>query len=431
MKLYTKVFIGLISGIIFGLIVSSFADTWPAFYDMSKILLEPVGTAFIRLVKMLIVPLVFASLTMGIASLGGDMAKIGRLGIKSVAFFVITTIIATGIGISLANYFKPGSGIDKATMAKIEAADSSGKAGKVVSSLEKNELTKKAPGLKTILLNVIPSNPVKSLAKGDMLQIIFFAMFFGLAITSLSEKKRKPLLAIVDSFNSAMINAVGMVMKLAPYGVFALISMVVLKFGNDVLWLLARYTAVVFAGQFLLFMVVDCGAVFLFTGTGPLKFLKAIKDVLLVSLSTSSSLATLPVSMEACEKNLGVSNQVTSFVAPLGATINMNGTALYQGVTAVFIAQVYQVDLSLAQQATIVVTATLASVGTAGVPGVGIITLAMVLRTINIPMEGIALVLGIDRILDTVRTVVNVTGDCACAYIVAKSENEIKMVQGA
>lgn len=427
MKLYTKIFSGLILGIVFGLIVATFADSHPAFLNVVKNVLEPIGTSFIRLIKMVIVPLVFASLTMGIASLGGDMAKIGRLGIKSVAFFLVTTIIATGIGIGVANYFKPGSGISQLTMEKIKGAGSS---DKVLADLEKNELTKKAPGLKSILINVIPSNPVESLAKGDMLQIIFFAMFFGLAITSLPDKKRKPLLTIVESVNSAMINAVQMIMKLAPYGVFALIAMVVLKFGNNVLWLLARYTAVVFAGQFILFMVVDCGAVFIFTRMGPLRFLKAIKDVMLVSLSTSSSLAALPVTMEACEKNLGVSNQVTSFVTPLGATINMNGTALYQGVTAVFIAQVYGIELTLAQQLTVVATATLASVGTAGVPGIGMITLAMVLRTINIPVEGIALVIGIDRILDTVRTVVNVTGDCACAYIVAHSEGEIKMVQG-
>ena len=426
MKLYTKIFLGLILGIIFGLVVASFAESHPAFLAIVKEVLDPVGNSFIRLIKMVIVPLVFASLTMGVASLGGDMAKIGRLGIKSVAFFVITTILATGVGIGVANYFEPGKGINKATMEKIKGAG----ADKVLADLEKNDLTKKAPGLKSILMNIIPSNPVKSLAKGDMLQIIFFAMFFGLAITALPEKKRKPLLTFVDSVNSAMINAVQMVMKLAPYGVFALIAMVVLKFGNNVLYLLARYTVVVFIGQFILFMVIDCGAVYLFTRMSPFKFLKAIKDVLLVSLSTSSSLATLPVSMEACEKNLGVSNQVTSFVTPLGATINMNGTALYQGVTAVFIAQVYGVDLTMAQQLTVVATATLASVGTAGVPGIGMITLAMVLRTINIPMEGIALVIGIDRILDTVRTVVNVTGDCACAYIVAHSEGEIKTVQG-
>ncbi len=422
MKLYTKILIGVALGVLFGLFVGHFETTRPNMVAMVKATLEPVGQSFIRLISMIIVPLVFASLTLGIASLGGDLSKIGRLGIKTIAFFLITTMFAIAVGIGLAVLLEPGKGIDEQTKSKLQNANV-----QVVEKLEKEELTKTKPSLKKILLNIIPQNPIRSMVYGDMLQIIFFAMFLGIAVTMIPKKRQDLILDIFSAINAAMIMCVTIVMKFAPYGVFALISVVVLQFGYRVILLLLKYTLVVMAGQGILLLVIDVGAVYLFTRVDPLRFLRGIKDAMIMGFSTSSSSATLPVTMECCEKNLGISNEVTSFVTPLGATINMNGTALYQGVAAVFIAQVYGIDMDVTKAITVVVTATLASVGTAGVPGVGMITLAMVLRTIDVPLQGIALIIGVDRILDMVRSMVNMTGDCACALIVAHSEGELRL----
>ena len=422
MKIYTKILIGVALGVLFGLVISQFEKSNPNFVELVRATLDPVGQSFIRLISMIIVPLVFASLTLGIASLGGDLSKIGRLGIKTIAFFLITTMFAIGIGIGLAIITEPGKGIDSKTREKLQSANV-----QVVDKLEQNEYTKTKPSLKKILLNIIPQNPIRAMVYGDMLQVIFFAMFFGIAVTMIPKKRQDTILDFFESVNDAMITCVTIIMKFAPYGVFALISVVVMQFGYRVNLLLLKYTVVVLAGQGLLLLIVDVGAVYLFTSVEPMRFLRGIKDAMIMGFSTSSSSATLPVTMECCEKNLGISNEVTSFVTPLGATINMNGTALYQGVAAVFIAQVYGIDMTITKALTVVITATLASVGTAGVPGVGMITLAMVLRTIDVPLQGIALIIGVDRILDMVRSMVNMTGDCACALIVAHSEGELRL----
>ena len=422
MQLYTKILIAVALGVLFAMFMSQFEASHPLFVDWVEALLEPVGQTFVRLISMIIVPLVFASLTLGISSLGSDFAKLGRLGSKTLAFFFLTTMIGIALGIALALFLEPGVGIDEMTRARLESGND-----ETVNELLKNEHTKDAPSLKKILMNIIPKNPIEALATQNMLQIIFFAVFFGIAIRLIPLKQQEPLLGVIEGVNSAMIASVNIIMSFAPYGVFALITAVVLQFGYSVLFLLAKYTFVVILGQLILLLFVDFLAVYLFTGVSPLRFFRGIKDVMAMGFSTSSSGATLPVTMECCEKNLGISNEVTSFVAPLGATINMNGTALYQGVAAVFIAQVYGFNLDPSTALTIVITATLASIGTAGVPGVGTITLALVMRTVGLPLQGIALILGVERILDMVRSVVNISGDCACALIVAHSEGELRL----
>ena len=323
MKIYTKILIGVALGVLFGLLVSQFEKSNPGFVELVKATLDPVGQSFIRLISMIIVPLVFASLTLGIASLGGDLSKLGRLGIKTIVFFLITTMFAIAIGIGLAVVLEPGKGINDETKNKLQSTNV-----QVVEKLERNENTKEKPSLKKILLNIIPKNPIRSMVKGNMLQVIFFAMFFGIAVTMIPKKRQELVLDLFASINDAMITCVTIIMKFAPYGVFALISVVVLQFGFGVIMLLLKYTVVVLIGQGLLLFVVDVGAVYLFTRVEPLRFLRGIKDVMIMGFSTSSSSATLPVTMECCEKNLGISNEVTSFVTPLGATININGTAL-------------------------------------------------------------------------------------------------------
>ncbi|MCK4548902.1 MAG: dicarboxylate/amino acid:cation symporter, partial [Candidatus Krumholzibacteria bacterium] len=276
------------------------------------------------------------------------------------------------------------------------------------------------------LIDIVPLNPVGSLAEGNLLQIIFFPLIFGIAVTLLPEERSKPLKTFFEAVNEAMIRLVHIVMKIAPLGVLALITSVVGQFGTDILLSLLSYSLVVTAGLFIHMIFVYSTAVRLFSGMKTRDFFRGIRPAQLIAFSTSSSSATLPVTMECAEDNLGVSEEVTSFVLPLGATINMDGTALYQGVAAVFIAQVYGIDLSFGDQITIVLMATLASIGAAGVPGVGIITLAMVLEQIGVPLEGIALILGVDRILDMLRSAVNVTGDASAAVIVASTEGELE-----
>ncbi|MCK4237282.1 MAG: dicarboxylate/amino acid:cation symporter, partial [Candidatus Krumholzibacteria bacterium] len=274
-----------------------------------------------------------------------------------------------------------------------------------------------------------PSNPVESLAEANMLQIIFFALLLGIAVTLIPNNKGKIVVDFFDAVSEAMIQMVHIVMKFAPIGVLALIAAVVGMFGAGILLSLLKYSLVVIIGLAVHMLVVYSSAVRVFARIGPLEFFRGIRQAQLIAFSTSSSNATLPVTIECAEENLGVSEEVSSFVLPLGATINMDGTALYQGVAAIFIAQVYGLSLSFGDQLTIVLMATLASIGAAGVPGIGIITLAMVLETLGLPLEGIALILGVDRLLDMCRTAVNITGDVSAAVVVAATEGDIKTTE--
>jgi Na+/H+-dicarboxylate symporter len=401
----TQIFVGLVLGAVAGLI-----------YSQDAAVLRPVGTAFIRLIKMVVIPLIFASLLIGVASLG-DLRKLGRIGGKTFAFYIAYYVSAVALGLFLANVLKPGANLPESVQAELKASYGETAESQAMRAEER-------PGLGEVLIDIIPDNPADSFVKANMLQIIFIAMFMGVVISLLDKKKMKPVIVFFEAINDIMIKIVEIVIKIAPYAVFALIAAVVGTFGVDILMSLLRYCAVTIGGLFLLAFTYPA-IVTIFTKYPYFKFWKGIYEAQLIAFSTCSSSATLPVTMECAEDKIGVSKEISSFVLPLGATINMNGTALYQGVTAIFIAQVYGMDLGLGDQLAIVLTATLASIGAAGAPAMGVLMLVIVLRQVGIPLEGIALILGVERILDMSRTVINITGDIAAATVIAHSEKEL------
>lgn len=401
----TQIFAGLILGAVAGLV-----------FGPDAAVIRPVGTAFIRLIKMVVIPLIFASLLVGVASLG-DLRKLGRVGSKTFAFYIAYYVSAVALGLFLANSLKPGSNLPENVQAELKASYGETADMQAIRAEER-------PGIGEVLINIIPENPADSFAKFNMLQVIFIAMFMGVVISLLSKAKMKPIISFFEAINDIMIKIVEIVIKIAPYAVFALIAAVIGTFGVDVLMSLVRYSAVVIGGLLILAFTYPA-VVWFFTKYPYFKFWKGIAQAQLIAFSTCSSSATLPVTMECAEDNIGVSKQISSFVLPLGATINMNGTALYQGVTAIFIAQVYGMNLGLGDQLAIILTATLASIGAAGAPAMGVIMLVVVLKQVGIPLEGIALILGVERILDMSRTVINITGDVAAATVIAHSEKEL------
>lgn len=377
---------------------------------------KPIGDAFMRLIKMVIVPLVFASLLVGVASLG-DIRKLGRMGVRTLGLYMGTTAAAVSIGLAVAHLINPGSFIDERSRVALQAQFEGAASGTADAAAE-------APSTVENLLNIIPGNPIESLVSGDMLQVIFFAVLFGVALTFLDNKNGQPVVTLMDRIQNAMVVIIHIVMKIAPYGVAALVAEVVGTSGFSVLKGLFVYGLAVLIGL-ALHGVLVYGVIVKYLAKLPIMgFLRAARPAQLIAFSTSSSSAALPVSMECAEENLGVSNPVASFVIPLGSTVNMDGTALYQGVAAIFIAQVFQMDLSFGDQVGIVATATMASIGAAGVPGAGMVTLAMVLTASGIPTVGVALILGMDRLLDMFRTGLNVTGDLAVTAAMARSEGD-------
>lgn len=381
---------------------------------------EWIGRVFLALIKMVVVPLVFLSLVVGVASLG-DLRALGRLGSRTLGFFFGTTVIALGIGVGLANLLQPGALLtetDKERLLRSFADE----------AVDKLSAAADAPSFVDQIVRIIPTNPIEALASGDMLQIILFASLLGVALTFLKGDRAGLVVDVFDRLNDAMVMLVHMAMMLAPYGVAALLFKVAGTTGPTVLLALLGYSGVV-----LLALAIHVALTYgLVIGFGvrlnPIAFVGAIREALLVAFSTSSSSATLPVTKECVEQNLNVSSRISSFVLPIGATVNMDGTALYQGVAAIFIAQIYTDGLDLWQQLTIVVSATLASVGAAGVPGAGMITLVMVLTAVGVPAEGLALVLGVDRLLDMFRTMVNVTGDATATALIARLEGDDLMI---
>lgn len=412
LQLYTKILLGFILGILAGLLANQIGQA--AFFSAY---IKPFGTAFIRLISMVVIPLVFASLVVGTGNLS-DIRRLGRMGVKTFFYYLFTTAVAIIIGLLLANVIQPGRGLPAETKEQLLANYQAEASTKIEQALQK-------PSVVDVLLDIIPTNPMRAFVEAEMLQVIFFALAFGIVLTLLPREKSQPVLAFFDGINEAMLKLVMIIMEIAPYGVFALIAAMIAEFGLSIIVTLAKYSIVVVLGLLLHASITYPALLKTFTKFSLQKFFRGIRPAQLIAFSSSSSSATLPVTMECVEENLGVSKTVAGFVLPLGATINMDGTALYQGVAAVFIAQVFGMQLSLAQQALIVLTATLASVGAAGVPGVGMITLALVLKTVGVPLEGIALILGVDRLLDMCRTVVNVTGDASCATVVAATEGEI------
>ncbi len=376
--------------------------------EIATTFIKPFGTLFLNLIKLIIVPLVFSSLIVGVGNLE-DVRQLGRVGVKTVLFYLITTAFAVSLGLLMANAFKVGGGY-------------------VLGSGNLEVEVKEAPNVVETLLGIIPSNPLKAMVEGNMLQIISFAIILGCGILLLGEKG-KLLFNIADSLAETMYLITGGIMKLAPIGVFALIVPVIAEHGIDILASLLRLILIAYAASFIHAGIVYSLVVKGIGKMNPVTFFKGIMPASILAFTTSSSSGTLPVTMKCCEDNLGVSKPIASFVLPLGATINMDGTAIYQGVSALFIAQVFGIDLNLGAQLGIVLTATLASIGTAGVPGAGMIMLTLVLQSSGLPVEGIALVAGVDRILDMIRTSVNVTGDAACAVAIARTEGALSEVK--
>ncbi|MBR9974580.1 MAG: dicarboxylate/amino acid:cation symporter [Bacteroidetes bacterium] len=375
--------------------------------------IKPLGDIFIRLLMMIAIPLVFASLLVGVSSLH-DVSKMARIGGKTIAYYLVTTAVAISIGLALGNIVRPGERMDAGARDRLLAAYQEDAAEKIEQNISVDFID--------YLVNLVPKNVVQALANAEMLQIIFFALLLGITLLFIDREKAGRVIGFFDAISDAMIKMVDFVMLIAPYAVFALIAATIAEFGFGILQTLLWYIVAVVGGLAIQTFVVYPLLLKTVARDVPLRdFLRELRPAQLVAFTTSSSAATLPVTMECCE-NVGAPKSVTSFVLPLGATINMDGTALYQGVAAVFIAQVYGMDLSLTQQLTIVLTATLASIGTAPVPGVGIIMLIIVLRSVGVPETGIALILGVDRILDMCRTITNVTSDATATMIVASTE---------
>ena len=401
--LTSKILIGMGTGIALGLLLrNAFPESDIVKDYITEGFLHVIGTIFISSLKMLVVPLVFISLVCGTCSLS-EPSKLGRLGGKTLAFYLFTTAIALVVAIVSAVLIHPGN----ASLAT-----------------EKMEyIAKEAPSLSSVIINIVPTNPMQALSEGNMLQLIIFAGIFGFAIAHIGERGKR-VAALFEDLNEVIMRVVTLIMQLAPYGVFALMAKLALTLGLETFGSVVKYFFVVLGVLLVHAFIVYPTLLKLFSGLNPLIFIRKMRDVQLFAFSTASSNATLPITIEASEHRLGVDNKIAAFTLPLGATINMDGTAIMQGVATVFIAQVFGIELSLTDYAAVVVTATLASIGTAGVPGVGLIMLAMVLNQVGLPVEGIALIIGVDRLLDMVRTAVNVTGDCVATVVIAKSEGE-------
>ena len=415
LSLTARIFIGMIAGIITGTLVRALFDdsgdfsfsvlgmevsTYAVLVDG---IFHVIGQIFIASLQMLVVPLVFVSLVCGTCSLS-EPSKLGRLGGKSVLLYISTTALAISLAIFFALLVSPGEGVNLTSNSTYSA--------------------NQAPSLAQVIINMFPSNPVDAMAKGNMLQIIVFSLLFGIAM-AMSGDVGKRMGAFFEDLNSIIMKLVTILMNLAPWGVFALLARLFATIEFATIASLGKYFLLVLFVLFVHAFVSYPVLLKVLTGLNPLVLIRKMRDAAIFAFSTASSSATLPVTLETATNKLGVKNSIASFTVPLGSTINMDGTAIMQGVATVFIAQVYGVDLSLGDYVMVVLTATLASIGTAGVPGVGLIMLAMVLQQVNLPVEGIALIIGVDRLLDMTRTAVNVTGDCTVACIVGKSEGEL------
>lgn len=406
MGLTSKIFIGLIGGLILGVILNLWV---PNSYFRDDILVDGifyvVGNGFIRLMKMLVVPLVFCSLVCGSSAIG-DTKSLGKVGGKTIAFYLLTTALAVSVAIMVATIVKPGIGLD-------------------MSSIETGETTvAESISVADTILNIIPENPVGALADGTMLQIILFALLIGVLLAKMGE--RAELIAnFFNQGNELMMEMTNLIMSLAPIGVFCMIAKTFANLGFDAFVPLLKYMGSVLLGLMIQCLVVYMVLLVIFTRLNPVKFIKKFFPVMAFAFSTSTSNATIPMNIETLEEKIGVSRKISSFTIPLGATINMDGTSIMQGVAVVFAAQAYGMQLGPAGYLTVIATATLASIGTAGIPSVGLVTLSMVFTAVGLPVEAIMLIMGVDRILDMVRTAVNITGDAVCTTIVAHQNGDL------
>lgn len=405
--LSTQIFIALLIGALFGVVIHYWV---PSSYIKDTVIVEGVlyvvGQGFIRLMQMLVVPLVFCSLICGSMAIG-DTKTLGKVGVKTIGFYLVTTALAVCVALGSALLINPGRGLDMDAVQK----------GTVSSATE-------ATSLVDTLLNIIPKNPIQSMANGDMLPIIVFALFVGIMLAKLGTRG-SVVANFFSQFNDVMMKMTMAIMKVAPIGVFCLIARTFATVGFSAFAPMLKYMGNVTLALAIQCLIVYQILLFVFTRLNPLKFIKKFLPVMGFAFSTATSNATIPMSIDTLSKKMGVSKQISSFTIPLGATINMDGTSIMQGVAVVFIAQAYGIPLTMGNLATVVVTATLASIGTAGVPSVGLVTLAMVLNSVGLPTEGIALIMGIDRILDMIRTAVNITGDAVCTTIVCHQEGSL------
>ncbi|CAK4074510.1 dicarboxylate/amino acid:cation symporter [Vibrio sp. 16] len=404
MSLTARVILGMVAGILTGFAIRTlFADN--GFVDTYIVngLFEVGGQIFVASLKMLVVPLVFVSLVCGTSSLK-DLSTLGRMGGKTLAFYVTTTAVAITLALTMGNLFQPGAGADLTAASSFKSAE--------------------APSLGQVIIDMFPTNPISAMAEGKTLQVIVFAVLFGIAISA-AGKPGERIAAFFSDLNEVIMKLVAILMNLAPFGVFFLMAKLFTGLGLSAIVNLAEYFLVL-AGTLVLHGLVTYSVMLKsFTGLSPITFLKKMEDAIMFAFSTASSNATIPVTMETAKNRMGVDNRVSSFTVPLGATVNMDGTAIMQGVATAFIAQAFNIDLTMGDYLMVILTATLASIGTAGVPGVGLVMLAMVLNQVGLPLEGIALIMGVDRLLDMIRTAVNITGDSAVTVIVAKSEGAL------
>jgi len=418
-----KILLGLLAGAVAGVACHAlFAPSPAREWTVTKVA-QPVGQMWLRALIMIVLPLVFASLTLGVAGLG-DVRKLGRIGVKTVAYFLITSALAACIGLALVNTLRPGDGLSPQTRTELlerfrgQAQQMAQQSGQTTFGIE-------------MLVNIVPRNPVAAAAQFDMLAVIFFSLLFGAALSVLPADRARPMFGFLEAVGDAVVVIIGWVMKLAPIGVFALIFSVTALFGYDILVKLLGYVLTVLAGLAIHFFLVYSLLVWSLGKMNPLEFFRKIKTIVVTAFSTSSSNATLPTTLQVTERELGVPKEICGFVLPLGATMNMHGTALFEGVTVLFIAQVLGVALSFEQQVIVVLMSVLMAVGSAGVPSGSIPLLMIVLGVIGLPPEAIALVLGVDRILDMCRTTLNVTGDVTAALYIARSEGfELKPEAG-
>jgi DAACS family dicarboxylate/amino acid:cation (Na+ or H+) symporter len=413
MKLHSKILLGLVAGAATGVTVNLLTGGGPATQRIVALVTEPIGKMWLSALIMIVIPLIISTLSLGVAGLG-SLKRLGRIGIITIVSFLCLTAASAVLGLALMNFFQPGRSLDPAVKARLMETYKGQTAGAM-------GLSGGAFGI-DLLVKIVPRNPVQAAASGDMLAIIFFALMIGVAITAIAPDRAEPMVKFLDSLGHITVAIIHLVMKVAPVGVFCLIFSVTARFGFHLLINLLQYVLTVVGGlvifQFLGYPLV----LMLVSKYPPLEFFRKIRIVMITAFSTSSSNATLPTTLQTSEENLGIPKEIGGFVLPLGATMNMNGTSLYEGATVLFLAQVFGVHLSLGTQVIVVLLAVLTAIGTAGIPGGSIPLMMMVLGIAGVPMEGIAIILGVDRILDMCRTTLNVTGDIVTATVVSRFE---------
>jgi len=424
LDLQWQILIGIITGIVFGIFLYQISGpgvtSGPIF--LMKVFFKYAGDIFIRLLRMMIVPLVFASIYMAVVNLG-DIRELGKIGGKTVGYYMATTALAVLLGLLLVNIIHPGKGIDKEALAALNISTS---IPHEVSSQDVGERSASVIIIDT-LVNMIPKNPAGAMAKGDILQIIFFTIFFGI-MAAVVGKESETLSEVINGLDMIMQKSVMVVMVIAPYSIFCLVTAIFMDLGMDALFALGKYAFTVILGLFLHAAVTLSLLVMLIGRYSPIKLFKAVSPAIMTAWSTASSAASLPLTMDCLTNKAGVDKKVTNFVLPLGATVNMDGTALYESIAVIFIAELMGIDLTIAMQAIIFITATLAAIGAAAIPGAGLVTMGIVLTAAGMPLDGIGLILAIDRILDQFRTAVNVWGDATAGVVVGHLENAISEI---